>query len=450
LAVNDIVISRNPNNGTYGMKMTVKRVEGDQIFCGGGKLQTMPYSRSQLQLIGKSPVEEGFGDIDQSDWDPEIVAQKLYDKYNGKPLTKKIINNEFKISFPKWFDRFMFKPDYDSILHFYKQSRRTPAEFRSHPPYVAQNEGLGDTIKRGTKAIAKTFSNPVGQANDELSGDSNKQFWSQEIGKAKRVSGPGEQHTLDKSKLGRGLKEDASSGASSSSSIATVASPLMKKPIKRSQAATSKYDNAMTDKTFGTSAIGKGIYEAGAPHSHKLSQQNLKAKQEYLAKGGTYKQEEVPNPNGKGTIWQTKKPAQEGLDNASVAVDPDQIAEDVKKAWHQVMPNSAISARKILGGWTFRFFLVNSKDECANGILENDPFYYSARLSGDGTFEETNSYMHVKPTKPNMVYGSVRFRKKTIKEPTFEKLVKRFSDVRNWIMSNADNLKYIKFDIRNK
>jgi hypothetical protein len=252
------------------------------------------------------------------------------------------------------------------------------------------------------------------------------------------------------------VKEDASAGSSCSSSIAAgPASNLLQKPIKRVKETTSKYKNARPDAFSGS--IGKGIYEAidmaeAVPLSHKLSQQNYKSKQEYLAKGGKYKQEEVPNTNGKGTIWQKKKvdEAEPMSLNAGSNLDPDQFAEDVKKAWHQVMPNSAISARKILGGWTFRFFLVNGKDECANGILDNDPFYYSAHLSREGNFEEQHSSLLVKPTRPHMVYDSVHFRKQTMKAPSFDKLVKRFTKIREWIMSNAENLKGVKFDIKSK
>lgn len=61
LSVGNEVRSRNPNNGTYGMLMTVKEIDGDKIYCGGKNLQTMPYRRSQLELLNppqqKAPTE---------------------------------------------------------------------------------------------------------------------------------------------------------------------------------------------------------------------------------------------------------------------------------------------------------------------------------------------------------------------------------------------------------
>jgi len=125
-------------------------------------------------------------------------------------------------------------------------------------------------------------------------------------------------------------------------------------------------------------------------------------------------------------------------------------AQMVKDAWMHVMPNSAVSARKILGGWTFRFFLTKDQSECANGIRDNDPLYYAAHFDRDGTFKESHGYLLVKPTVPNMAYSSERFRLKSTKNPTYEQLVKRFTNVRNFIMSNADKLKDTKFNIADK
>lgn len=65
LSVGDEVRSRNPNNGTYGMMMKVVRIEGDQYFCAGNKLQTMPYRRGQLELLNppKAVTEDNIDDI---------------------------------------------------------------------------------------------------------------------------------------------------------------------------------------------------------------------------------------------------------------------------------------------------------------------------------------------------------------------------------------------------
>jgi hypothetical protein len=123
--------------------------------------------------------------------------------------------------------------------------------------------------------------------------------------------------------------------------------------------------------------------------------------------------------------------------------------EMIKSAWTQVMPNSTVYARKVMGTHFFNFLLSKDRSEVANGILENDPLSYSARVD-DGVFKELSGSLFVKPTEPYMAFGREKFRLKTIKNPTREQLVKRFTDVRNFIMSNADKLKDPKFNIEEK
>ena len=135
----------------------------------------------------------------------------------------------------------------------------------------------------------------------------------------------------------------------------------------------------------------------------------------------------------------------EGLEPA---VNFDQIAEDVKQAWKTVMPDSYISARKILGGWVFSFFIAANKGESANNIIDNDPLIYRASINAKGEYVEDMGSMLVAPTPGSyMVYSTIKFRKTTIKDPTVDNLVKRFKAIRAWIIGNIDKIIDTPFDV---
>ena len=123
--------------------------------------------------------------------------------------------------------------------------------------------------------------------------------------------------------------------------------------------------------------------------------------------------------------------------------------QDVQQCWKQVFPNSSSSCNVILGSAGFRFFIAKDRSEVPGGIMDNDPLLYVAFLRGDN-FEETALSLLVKPTVPNMVYSSVKLRKKTIKNVDPSKLVKRFLQVREFLTENSANLKNPMFSFEDK
>ena len=125
-------------------------------------------------------------------------------------------------------------------------------------------------------------------------------------------------------------------------------------------------------------------------------------------------------------------------------------AQDIANCWNQAMPNSRVSVGSFLGTLGFNFRISKDSSECANGIADNDPLLYKAVLKADGSFQEINLNMLVKPDNVYMVYGTVKMRKVTLKNATPEKVLKRFMAVRAWIMENAGNLKNPCFDINTK
>ncbi len=123
--------------------------------------------------------------------------------------------------------------------------------------------------------------------------------------------------------------------------------------------------------------------------------------------------------------------------------------EEVVSCWHEVFHNSSAHAQTIMGTDHFSFRLAKDKSEVPNGIMDNDPLSYRASIDGS-SWSESMISMLVKPTTVNLVYSSVKLRKKTVKNVDHQKLVARFREVRKFVMDNAHNLKNPLFDISNK
>ena len=124
----------------------------------------------------------------------------------------------------------------------------------------------------------------------------------------------------------------------------------------------------------------------------------------------------------------------------------------VIECWLEVFPNSrAWASDSHFGGdfTGFGMYLAKDKSECANGIIDNDPLSYAACIENN-TWSEDRLYMFVAPTNKYHAYSSVKLRKKTIKNVTPEKLIKRFQQVREFIMANKDDMINLQFDINDK
>ena len=131
----------------------------------------------------------------------------------------------------------------------------------------------------------------------------------------------------------------------------------------------------------------------------------------------------------------------------------EKFSEDVKSAWEEVFPNSRCSVRSYLGSACFAGYLAKDSSECANRIPENDPLRYVGwyRLEEGDVYKEDRIGLYVAPPAgSNLVYGSAKLRCKSIKQPDRAKLVKRFSELREFIRSEKDNLIHLHFDINQK
>lgn len=124
--------------------------------------------------------------------------------------------------------------------------------------------------------------------------------------------------------------------------------------------------------------------------------------------------------------------------------------QDIRDCWNEVFPNSTSSATQAHLSIRFRGYLAKDVSECSNHIMDNDPLMYIGHMQGGGWWVENLVYMYIKPTEPHMAYSTVRLRRKATQNATREKLIKRFQEVRKFVMDNAHNLKDPMFDITTK
>jgi hypothetical protein len=107
-----------------------------------------------------------------------------------------------------------------------------------------------------------------------------------------------------------------------------------------------------------------------------------------------------------------------------------QTAELIKQTWLEVFPNGHAELRKILGSYSVSLYL---KQEWTNGIKENDPLTYFLRIEGENAKEFKLHCLTIPPEGSNLVYESKAMRKQTIKQITREKLIKRFTKIKEWL-----------------
>ncbi len=111
----------------------------------------------------------------------------------------------------------------------------------------------------------------------------------------------------------------------------------------------------------------------------------------------------------------------------------------IKQLYMQVFPNShAVCNNGALGGGQYIKGFIQKPGEWSNGISQNDPLSYTACIE-DGKYEEFNLFLFVKPTNEYMAFDTVALRKKTIKNVTPEKLLKRFHEIKAFIEAQAAN-----------
>ncbi len=126
---------------------------------------------------------------------------------------------------------------------------------------------------------------------------------------------------------------------------------------------------------------------------------------------------------------------------------------DVKSAWAEVFPNSRCIVRNIMGSLCFNGYLSKDNSEVANSILLNDPLSYSGwySLDNNDVFKEEAASLSIAPPAGSyLAFVSASLRRKSIKQPDREKLVKRFVELRELVRSNKDNMIQLHFNINEK
>ena len=107
-----------------------------------------------------------------------------------------------------------------------------------------------------------------------------------------------------------------------------------------------------------------------------------------------------------------------------------ETAQLIKETWLEIFPNGHAQIRKILDGYSVILLIQN---EWHNGIMQNDPLSYWVRIDGENAKEFQLHCLTRPPEGSNLVYKTVRMRKQTIKNITKEKLIKRFSKIKEWL-----------------
>lgn len=126
--------------------------------------------------------------------------------------------------------------------------------------------------------------------------------------------------------------------------------------------------------------------------------------------------------------------------------------EQIKTCWNAVFSNSCASVTDghFGGGLYAKFYLAKDKLEFPNGISENDPLGYFARVDGE-EYKEINLGLSIAPPVGSyLAYGNAKMRKVTIKNITEDKLIARFKAIHSFVMENADKLHKVQFDIATK
>ena len=122
-----------------------------------------------------------------------------------------------------------------------------------------------------------------------------------------------------------------------------------------------------------------------------------------------------------------------------------------ESAWYNVMPQSICRVSSMSTTIYGNLYLAKDQSEFPNGISNNDPLAFSFQIDQYGTYHETATSLYIKPPIDSyLALGRVNMRKKTIKNITEVKLVKRFNEVRDFIILNKVNLARVQFDINDK
>lgn len=115
--------------------------------------------------------------------------------------------------------------------------------------------------------------------------------------------------------------------------------------------------------------------------------------------------------------------------------------EDIVETWDKVFSDSFISVRggSLGDGLYCKGFLAKDKSELAQGYFENDTLSYSFSIN-DNVYEETTTSLTINPTESYMAYGTVKTRKKKIKDIDVKKLEKRFKEIKEFIKDNKSDI----------
>jgi hypothetical protein len=131
-----------------------------------------------------------------------------------------------------------------------------------------------------------------------------------------------------------------------------------------------------------------------------------------------------------------------------------QFIKHASAAWMTVFPKSSLDVNgDIYGNFVlFHGYLTGSPSELSNGILLRDPLAYVGVYRGEelGFFEELVG-VHVKSPKDALTVYHLSFLAPiSIYQPTYQKMLDRFYEVRRLVWNNRDGLLELGFNVNDK
>ncbi len=104
-------------------------------------------------------------------------------------------------------------------------------------------------------------------------------------------------------------------------------------------------------------------------------------------------------------------------------------AFEIRQAWREVFPKSHISGH--INYFTGRLQVVG---EWSNGIAANDPLRCLICLGND--YVAIEGSILTNPLQPHHYASGAKWRRKTLKNPDYAKVVKAFKEIRAFILAH--------------
>jgi hypothetical protein len=109
-------------------------------------------------------------------------------------------------------------------------------------------------------------------------------------------------------------------------------------------------------------------------------------------------------------------------------------ANEIHKAWQEVFPKSLC-----YGEPRFIYAYLQRRGEWTSGISANDPLWCRIIIDEDYETVTIEGSIMLNPENPVHYASSAKWRKKTLNNPDYKKVVKAFKDIKSFILTHEAN-----------